>query len=227
MKQITRRLAAALLCLAVILPLSGCLMLITAQMAVQAEAETAAKVPTATGDSQLAEVAEQEFADNGNVAGGGAKYWGHWGKSAEPWCADFVYYCADRLSLVGADAPFGSYTASCLTAWNQLNAQGAFMFAMGDTDPIPGDVVFFYHTGGGCAVSIENPQHLAHVGIVVAYENGKLTTVEGNCGGAGSARNVVARNTYSNPYGQCWSGAAIFGFARIQISEQATADKEE
>lgn len=217
MKSVMRRLLAMLLCFVLIVPLSGCLTLLANQVAYQQKA-------TAASCSQLAEVAEQEYAENGNVAGGGAKYWGHWGKGVEPWCADFVYYCADQLGLVGADAPFGSYTASCLFAWNQLSAQGACMFAVGQTDPMPGDVVFFYHTSGGCATSVENPEHLAHVGIVVGYESGALTTVEGNCGGAGSAQNIVSRNVYSDMRGQCWSGAAIYGFARIQTSGQSLVD---
>ena len=166
-------------------------------------------------NSRLAAVALQEYEENGNVEGGGKKYWDYWDKPLEQWCVDFVYYCADRLALVGEERPFGAYTAGCLEAWNHLKQAGAWMFAVGEADPRAGDIVFWYATSGGCATDISNCTSLRHVGIVVAYEDGILTTVEGNSGGLGSARNYVAKNTYSNLTGQSWRDAAIWGFARI------------
>ena len=175
------------------------------------------------GQAQLAQVALQEYERNGNVQGGGKVYWSYWNKNAEPWCVDFVYYCADQVDLVGKDKPFGSYTAACTTAWSQLKAQGAYLFRVGEDTPRAGDLIFWYSTtNGGCAKSLENPARLAHVGIVVNYEANfeemKLSTVEGNTGSRGSANNHVSRKTYTDLYGQSWPGAAIFGFARIQSS---------
>lgn len=165
--------------------------------------------------SRLASVALEEYEENGNKIGGGKKYWSYWDKPMEQWCVDFVYYCADQLTLVGETKPFGAYTAGCLTAWNQLARQGARMFAVGEAEPQAGDVVFWYSTDGGCATDISNCTALCHVGIVVAYADGAMVTVEGNSGGLGSARNYVAQNTYTNLAGQAWKGAAIWGFARI------------
>lgn len=165
--------------------------------------------------SRLASVALEEYETNGNKMGAGEKYWSYWDKSVEQWCVDFVYYCADQLGLVGETRPFGAYTAGCLEAWYQLETQGAQMFAVGKADPQPGDLVFWYSTEDGAATDITNCTELRHVGIVVAYADGSMTTVEGNSGSMGSALNCVAQNTYTDLQGQAWDGAAIWGFARI------------
>ena len=219
-----RRTVAALLCLLLILPLSGCVTLIATEYASGATVDIGGYVISAAGNRLLADIAEQEYDANGGIPGGGEKYWNYWDRSVEQWCCDFVYYCADKAQLVGADKPFGAHTAGCIEAWYQLKENGAQMFAVDELVPLPGDIVFFYSTGGGCATSVDNPQHLAHIGIVVDYTNTGLTVVEGNCGGNGSARNYVARNTYTNIHGQCWSGAAIYGFARIQTGGQPLVD---
>lgn len=219
-----RRTVAALLWLLLLLPLSGCVTLIAAQYASGTPISVEGGTVSAVGNRPLADIAEQEYRTNGGVAGGGEKYWNYWDRSVEQWCCDFVYYCADQAQLVGADKPFGAHTAGCIEAWYQLKENGAQMFAVDELVPAPGDIVFFYSTGGGCATSVDNPQHLAHIGIVVDYTNAGLSVVEGNCGGNGSARNYVARNTYTNIHGQCWSGAAIYGFARIQTGGQPLVD---
>lgn len=217
-----------MLCIAamllLLLPLSGCVTLIATQYASGTPVSVEGGIITIAGNSPLANIAEQEYDTNGGIEGGGEKYWGYWGSPVEPWCCDFVYYCADQAQLVGTGKPFGAYTAACITAWYQLKENGAQMFAVDELVPAPGDIVFFYSTSGGCATSVDNPQHLAHIGIVVDYTNTGLTVVEGNCGGNGSARNYVARNTYTNIHGQCWSGAAIYGFARIQGTGQPLVD---
>ncbi len=168
--------------------------------------------------SRLASVALEEYEENGGVMGGGKKYWTYWHKPVEQWCVDFVYYCGDQIGLVGDLKPFGTYTAGCLEAWNNLAQQGARMFAVGEADPQPGDLVFWYSTDSGCAADISNCTALRHVGIVVAYADGTMITVEGNSGGYGSLNNYVAQNVYKDLRGQSWPGAAIWGFARIQSS---------
>ena len=175
-------------------------------------------------NSRLAAVALQEYEENGNVQGSGEKYWEYWGKPLEQWCVDFVYYCADRLALVGEGRPFGPYTAGCLDAWYHLKQAGALMFAVGEADPRMGDLVFWYMTDGGCATDVSNCTALCHVGIVVDYADGTMTTVEGNSGGLGSARNYVAKNTYGDLTGQSWRGAAIWGFARIHSGVGSLTD---
>lgn len=166
--------------------------------------------------SRLASVAMEEYETNGDKMGAGEKYWSYWGKSVEQWCVDFVYYCADQIGLVGEERPFGSYTGSCIEAWDQLEQQGAQVFPVGKIDPQPGDVVFWYSTEDGAATDISDCPGLRHAGIVVAYADGTMTTVEGNSGGNGSALNCVAQNTYTDLQGQSWDGAAIWGFARIR-----------
>lgn len=166
---------------------------------------------------RLANAAMEEYERNGNVQGGGKAYWQYWNKSPEPWCVDFIYYCGDRIGLVGADRPFGSYTAGCVTAWQQMTSRGATVFPVGAEAPQPGDLIFWYSTNGGCATSLEDPSRLCHAGIVTDYaaETGTLTTVEGNAGGLGSEQNYVAMRTYAHLDGQAWNGAAIFGFVRL------------
>lgn len=166
--------------------------------------------------SRLASVAIEEYETNGDTPGAGDKYWSYWDKSVEQWCVDFVYYCADQIGLVGEERPFGSYTGSCIEAWVQLQEQGAQMFPVGNIEPQPGDVVFWYSTESGAATDISNCTELRHAGIVVAYADGTMTTVEGNSGGYGSAMSCVKQNTYSDLAGQAWEGAAIWGFARIR-----------
>ena len=223
MKRRNRVLCA--IALLFILPLSGCVTLIATQYASGATVEAGGYILSAGGYNPLAEIAEAEYNERGGVSGGGDKYWGHWNRGAEPWCVDFVYYCADVAGLVGADKPFGNPTAICTQAWRNLSAQGAYTFAVGQDVPASGDVVLFYNTSGGCATSLADLSHMCHIGIVVDYAEGVgLTVVEGNCGSYGSAQNYVARNTYANLYGQCWSGAAIFGFARIQTGGQPLVD---
>lgn len=169
--------------------------------------------------SALAEIALKEYEENGNVEGGGEKYWSYWGKEMEQWCVDFLYYCGDRLGLVGVDKPFGVYTAGVGEAWDNMVAAGARVYAVGEDTPQPGDIVFWYG-------AIKPPTEVAgkarppmkHIGIVISYSEEGLVTVEGNSGGLGSARNYVAKNTYADITGLCWSGTAIYGFARISAS---------
>lgn len=166
---------------------------------------------------RLANAAMKEYERNGNVQGGGKTYWEYWGKPPEPWCVDFIYYCADQIGLVGADRPFGAYTAGCVTAWQQMKARGAAVFPVGADVPQAGDIVFWYDTDGGCAAALDDPSDLCHVGIVIDYSEKEetLTTIEGNTGGLGSEQNYVAMNTYANLEGPSWNGAAIFGFVRL------------
>lgn len=169
--------------------------------------------------SALAEIALKEYKENGNVEGSGEKYWSYWGREMEQWCVDFLYYCGDRLGLVGAGKPFGVYTAGVGEAWDNIVAAGARVYAVGEDTPQPGDIVFWYG-------AVKPPRDISgvrpsmkHIGIVISYtEEEGLVTVEGNSGGLGSARNYVAKNTYADITGLCWSGTAIYGFARISAS---------
>ena len=174
------------------------------------------------GGAGLAEAAQAEYQRNGGTACG-ADYWGYFGAPPENWCCDFVYYCGDQLGLVGDGAPFGPYTAWCPSAWARMEAAGAYMFSIYDAGPMPGDVVFYYHTSGGAA---RNPagSRACHIGIVINFEDGILRTVEGNAGGSDFYTSTVRKCVYTDPYGQTWQGAAVLGFARLRYPGGAVAE---
>lgn len=210
MKKTMLRFLSLLLCLSVAAPLTGCVALIASQQ-------------LALGGGSfyragLAQTAQAEFGANGGVSGGGWKYCSYFGREIEDWCVDFVYYCAAQSDLVGEGKPFGPHTAACSVAWRQLAQGGAMTFTLFDAEPQPGDVVFWYATDQGAAAALDRVDDLCHVGIVADYADGLLTTVEGNCGASGCSVSYVSQNQYagSSLTGQCWNGAAIFGFARIQ-----------
>lgn len=176
-------------------------------------------VPAApSGSGSLARAAQAEFNASGGISGGGQKYCDYFGRPMEDWCADFVCYCADQAGLLGKGKPFGPHTAGCAALWRQLQAGGATMFTLFDAEPQAGDVVFWYATAEGPAATLDRVDDLSHVGIVTGFSGGILTTVEGNCGSSDFRTSKVAQNQYSSSalHGQCWQGAAIFGFARVQ-----------
>lgn len=165
--------------------------------------------------SRLAAVALEEYNRAENQPGCGELYWGHWGKEAEPWCVDFLYYCGDRLGLVGETGAFGPYVADCPTAWAQLEEHGAILYALGELEPEAGDMVFWYKSEDGPPEDVEAPPNLCHAGIVLSYAEGQLTTIEGNAGGGEATETQVVQNTYTNLRGQAWEGVSLWGFARL------------
>ena len=189
------------------LPLSGCVTILSGT----------AEQPESSGCTALAWKARAEFDANGGVSGGGRKYCDYWQRPMEDWCVDFLYYCADQASLVGNDKPFGTHTANTAAAWRRLQDGGAKMFTLTQATPQAGDIVWWYVTDGGCASTLEAVDDTCHVGIVVDFADGTMTTVEGNCGTGQYGTSYVAKHSYSGDslYGQSWQGAAVFGFARL------------
>ena len=165
--------------------------------------------------SRLAAVALEEYNRSENQPGCGELYWGHWGKTAEPWCVDFLYYCGDRLGLVGDTGAFGPYVADCPTAWAQLAEHGAILYALGELEPEPGDIVFWYKSEDGPPEDVSEPPNLCHAGIVLSYAEGQLSTIEGNAGGDSYRETKVVQNTYGDLTGQAWEGVCLWGFARL------------
>lgn len=165
--------------------------------------------------SRLAAVALEEYNAPENQPGCGKLYWNYWDRTAEPWCVDFLYYCGDRLGLVGKTGAFGPFVADCPSAWAQLKNQGAILYALGELEPEAGDIVFWYESTAGPPASVEEVGGLCHVGIVLRYAEGQLTTIEGNAGGGGPEKTQVVQNTYTNLTGQAWEGVSLWGFARL------------
>lgn len=176
-----------------------------------------------TADNPLAAIALSEYESCADVSGG-AKYWDYWGKTEEQWCVDFVYYCADQLELVGEDKPMGTYTGGVGECWRNIKAQGGNQFAVGEDLPRAGDLVFWY-SSSSAATNINVIPPMLHIGIVLSYsEEDGLVTIEGNSGGGGSANSHIRRNSYPSLLGESWSGAAIFGFARVTESGGTLTD---
>lgn len=88
-----------------------------------------------------------------------------WYGLSGPWCAMFVSWVLHNSGM--DEIPKFAYTPS-FAEWFRQQGSG---FA-DDSDAKPGDVVFFNFP--------DSVDRIQHVGFVVANENGKLTTVEGN-----------------------------------------------
>lgn len=104
-----------------------------------------------------------------------------------PWCAAFVAWCADKAGL----AKLYPKTASCAVGVSWFRARGRFNYY-----PAVGAQVFF-GSGGG-----------SHTGIVYAYDETYIYTVEGNTNDSGSAegdgvylKKRARRDAYTYGYG--------------------------
>lgn len=100
-------------------------------------------------------------------------------KQNQPWCGEFVLWCA--VKAFGVDAglkflrsPNPSGVPLCSAGAGYFRQAAAF-----GKEPQRGDIIFFYYDGG-----------INHTGIVESVRNGAVTTIEGNSGDA------VARRIY-------------------------------
>lgn len=96
------------------------------------------------------------------------------GRPAEPWCADFVVWCARQAGLVLPSE--SAYTPAMAAGFQRTGAWTEV--------PAPGTVVFFDFPDSSTGIQ--------HVGLVEAVNpDGSLTTIEGNTssGEAGSQDN--------------------------------------
>jgi hypothetical protein len=108
------------------------------------------------------------------------------GRPGEPWCADFVSYCATQ-----AGHPLNECSVDALLA--KMKREGRFR----TPDPKPGDLVFFDWNLGD-----KDPS--SHVGLVELVGALALATIEGN------AANQVARRTYP------LTSKSILGYATLE-----------
>lgn len=138
--------------------------------------------------------AETEF-DFVNGAKGGDKYrrWYTGKADGANWCATFVSWCADQVGILDNAIP--KYQG-CDAGVDWFNKRKQFRYTPnygGNARSTQrGDIIFFCKG---------NKNDSTHTGIVADYENGTVTTIEGN------SSNTVKRRTYSI------GDAKILGFA--------------
>ena len=92
------------------------------------------------------------------------KYGAWYGLQAQPWCAMFVSWCADRAGICGDVIP---RHASCTAGINWFRSRGLWRERAGYT-PKRGDIIYF------------DTVSTRHVGVVTGCKNGRVYTVEGN-----------------------------------------------
>ncbi|SHI11515.1 CHAP domain-containing protein [Sporobacter termitidis DSM 10068] len=152
-----------------------------------------------------------------NAGRGNYTIFGQWyGMNGQPWCAEFVSYCADRAGVTADIIP---KHASCAVgiAWFQRAGR---WHKPSSYVPQIGDIVYFTYDG----------LTAAHVGIVTGVDGTHIYTVEGNTGttkdkdgkdlladnGGG-----VAKKSYA------LTSALIFGYGNpAYIPDAAPVDEE-
>lgn len=103
--------------------------------------------------------------------------------AGDSWCASFVSFCFHQGNP--GNMPYEA-TAGARETLNRFKARGWTYNASVGSPPEPGDILVFWRgqvTGW-----------MGHIGIVDGYENGIVTTIEGN---KGSFPSVVRRYTYT------------------------------
>ncbi len=122
------------------------------------------------------EYATSEYETCGSVLGGDKYREWYIGRiDYEPWCATFVSYIAAKTGILYTVIPkFQSCDAG--VRWFSENDQYFNTTEYGGSydEPSTGDIVFFSQ--------VHDRNDSTHVGIVVSYENGEVTTIEGNSG---------------------------------------------
>lgn len=135
-----------------------------------------------------------------------------WNAQNQPWCNIFVNAVFIRCFGLEIGAamlyqPIGGGSALCRASADFFKAVGAWI-ERGRT-PEPGDVIFFYHSGG-----------INHMGIVSRVTGGSVITVEGN------SSDSVAERCYSVQDGSI----AGYGRPRWELAaeiEQKTGESEQ
>jgi hypothetical protein len=111
----------------------------------------------------------------------------------EAWCADFASWIYNQAGYPLIDGNEGrvSYTG---TVWDigQKNEKFHSHLNDGSYTPKPGDLVIYSSN--------------SHVEIVVAYDNGTVTTIAGNWG------NTVAQHSFNISDNSIFSGNSVYGF---------------
>lgn len=173
----------------------------------------------------LSQVGYQEGGARSQISGevyGGLNFteYGDWYGAQDMWCAMFVSWCADVAQISTDVIPKHAYTPDGLRwftkrglAWSQEQV------AAGEYEPRPGDLIYF-RSGRN-----ENPTN--HVGVVVAYEGGRIYTVEGNVGSSVDGSNGGMVDTKSYPVTNTYIVAVCapdYGSCGTSVSADAMAD---
>ena len=130
--------------------------------------------------------AQNEYEENVGVTGGD-KYREWYTGTADnaPWCATFVSYIANKTGIIETVIP---KFQSCDMGVSLFESNDSFFYTSnygGDYDePDKGDIIFF---SDGHDINDST-----HVGIVSGYDNGVVSTIEGNSG------NQIKTKTYAN-----------------------------
>lgn len=116
---------------------------------------------------------------------------GYWYGAQDMWCAMFVSWCAAQAGISTDTIPSHCATPEGLSWF----AGRGLAYTREDVQarkytPKPGDIVYFK--------SSRNAKSTNHVGIVTAYADNRIYTVEGNIGAIGSLTNggMVAELSY-------------------------------
>ncbi len=125
---------------------------------------------TQIGYCELTQKGGEEIVDS--EIPGYTKYGEKYGNSYGHWCAFFVLWCASEADIPTSIIPKSAENGSCRQFVNWFKSNKCWEDA--DYEPKMGDIIFFDWNGDGVA---------NHVGIVKSYENGIVTTIEGNTGG--------------------------------------------
>lgn len=99
----------------------------------------------------------------------------------QPWCGIFTLYCVEEA--VGIDNALKAMCSPKPTGIPLCSAGASYYKSAGRwyvNNPQPGDIIFFYVSGG-----------INHTGIVEAVNGSTVTTIEGN------TSDMVARRTYT------------------------------
>lgn len=150
-------------------------------------------VAIAEGEVGYKEKASNDKLDDFTANAGTNNYtkYGEWyGNNGQPWCAQFVSWCANMAEVPTTAIP--KYQ-SCTTGMNNFKNANCFYYSSangGDYTPQVGDIFF-----------IGTKTSSSHTGIVVEVSSTKITVVDGNYS------NQVSRHTYK------LTDSSLIGFA--------------
>lgn len=100
------------------------------------------------------------------------KYGAWYGMNNNPWCAQFVSWCAAQAGIPVTVIPKLAYVPYIYSFYN---ASGRYKARGSGYVPKPGDIILFGNND--------------HVGIVEKVANGSVVTIEGNTSGVGNSSN--------------------------------------
>lgn len=144
-----------------------------------------------------------------NAGTGNYTVFGKWyPMQAQPWCASFVSYVAEKAGIPTSIIP---KHASCTVGVNWFKQHGRWRSRQGYTPQI-GDIIYFSYNG-------TSP---AHVGIVYNVDASKVYTIEGNTSGGSTLIDNgggVARKSYPLTY------IKILGYGNPAYTDDTTEYK--